>query len=273
MPSPLNTRSNALNPGGGTARNWTAIRTITALILREMSTRYGRNPGGYIWAVLEPLGVIVILSIGFSLLMRSPSLGNSFFLFYASAYLVFNLYQTLSLTVARAITFSRPLLMYPVVTWVDAILARFILNLLTGLLVVYILLTGILATIDSRAVLEMGRLAEALALASLLGLGVGTLNCAIGGLFPIYDLIWSIATRPLFLVSGIFYVYEDMPQGVQNIIWYNPLMHITGLMRSGIYPTYHPLYISEIFVLVVSLSTLLMGLILLGRYHRDILNR
>ncbi|WP_372574013.1 ABC transporter permease [Ruegeria jejuensis] len=263
----------AMEPGQGTAHRWTSPRTITALILREMSTRYGRNPGGYIWAILEPLGIIVILSFGFSLLMRSPSLGNSFLLFYASGYLVFNLYQNLSLTVSKAIRFSRPLLMYPVVTWVDAILARFILNLLTSLLVTYILITGILATVDSRAVLEMGPIAEALALAALLGLGVGTLNCAIGGLYPTYELIWSIATRPLFLVSGIFYIYEDMPQNVQDVLWYNPLIHITGLMRSGIYPTYHPLYISEIFILIISLSTLLMGLILLGRYHRDILNR
>ncbi len=262
-----------MQPGGGTTRHWIGPRTITALILREMSTRYGRNPGGYVWAVVEPLGVIIILSFGFSLLMRNPSLGNSFLLFYASAYLAFNLYQSLSLTVARAISFSRPLLMYPVVTWVDAILARFTLNLLTGLLVTYILLTGILATVDSRAVLEIGPIAEALGLAALLGLGIGTLNCAIGGLFPTYDLIWSIATRPLFLVSGIFYIYEDMPQSVQNVLWFNPLIHITGLMREGIYPTYHPQYISEVFVLLVSLSTLLMGLILLGRYHRDILNQ
>lgn len=273
MPTPFDTGFSAQQPGGGTARRWTGPRTITALILREMSTRYGRNPGGYVWAVVEPLGVILILSFGFSLLVRTPSLGNSFLLFYASAYLVFNLYQSLSLTVSRAIGFSRPLLMYPVVTWVDAILARFILNLLTGLLVTYILLTGILATVDSRAVLEIGPIAEALGLAAILGLGIGTLNCAIGGLFPTYELIWSIATRPLFLVSGIFYIYEDMPQSVQNVLWFNPLIHITGLMREGIYPTYHPLYISEIFVLIVSLSTLLMGLILLGRYHRDILNQ
>lgn len=243
-----------------------------ALILREMSTRYGRSPGGYVWAVLEPLAAILILSFGFSLLVRSPSLGNSFLLFYASAYLVFNLYQSLALTTSRAISFSRPLLMYPVITWVDAVLARFILNMLTGLLVTYILLAGILSFAETRAVLDLGRVAEALALAALLGLGIGTLNCALGGLYPTYEIIWSIATRPLFLVSGIFYIYEDMPRNIQNILWYNPLMHITGLMRMGIFPTYQPLYISVIYVLTISLVCLLLGLILLGRYHRDILN-
>ena len=27
------------------------LRTITALILREMATTYGRSPGGYVWAI------------------------------------------------------------------------------------------------------------------------------------------------------------------------------------------------------------------------------
>ncbi len=256
----------------GTARRWATLRTISALILREMSTRYGRSPGGYVWAILEPLAAILILSFGFSLLVRAPSLGNSFILFYASGYMVFNLYQTLSLTVSRSITFSRPLLMYPVVTWLDAILARFILNTLTGLLVTYLLMAAALATIDSRTVLEMAPIARSLALAAILGLGIGTLNCALGGLYPAYEIIWSIATRPLFLISGIFYIYEDMPRNIQEILWYNPLLHITGLMRVGIYPSYNPLYISDIYVLTVSLACLLMGLILLGRYHRDILN-
>ena len=191
-------------PGQGTARRWVAPRTIMALILREMSTRYGRSPGGYIWAVLEPLGAILVLSFGFSLMMRSPSLGSSFLLFYATGYVPFNLYQTLSLAIARSISFSKPLLMYPAVTWMDAILARLLLNTLTGLLVAYVLLTGIILAGDTRVVLDTVPIVQAMAIAALLGFGVGTFNCAIGGLWPTYDVIWSIATRPLFIVSGIF---------------------------------------------------------------------
>jgi len=261
-----------VQPGQGTARHWATPRTIMALILREMSTRYGRSPGGYAWAVLEPLGAILILSFGFSLLVRAPSLGNSFLLFYASGYLPFNLYQSLSLTLSRTLSFSRPLLMYPVVTWSDAVLARFILNTLTGLLVTYLLMAAILTFTETRVVLETGPLTRAMGLAALLGLGVGTLNCALGGLFPTYEIIWSIATRPLFIISGIFYVLEDMPPNIRDLLWYNPLIHITGLMRQGIFPTYKPLYVSDLYVLGISLACLLAGLILMGRYHRDILN-
>lgn len=263
----------AQKPQAGYIRKAPTVRTVMALILREMTTRYGRNPGGYVWAVLEPLGAIIILSYGFSLLMRSPSLGSSFLLFYTTGYLPFTLYQSIATTVARAINFSRPLLQYPAVTWVDAVLARFLLNMLTSVLVSYILLTGILAVTETRIVLDFLPIVAAMALAALLGLGVGTLNCALAGVYPTWDIIWSIATRPLFLISCIFYILEDMPTSVQNVLWWNPLVHIIGMMRTGFFPMYTPQYISVAYVMAISLITLFMGLVLLGRYHRDILNR
>lgn len=263
----------ALPPAEAGSRRFATARTVAALILREMSTRYGRTPGGYLWAVIEPLAAIIVLSVGFSLVLRTPSLGTSFILFYATGYMPFDLYQTVSKMVASAINFSRPLLKYPAVTWVDAVLARFLLNSLTGILVTILLLSGILAVTDTRSVLDLPPIVTAMSLAMLLGLSVGVINCAIMGLFPIWEVAWSIITRPLFIASGIFFLYDTMPPLAQQILWYNPLVHITGLMRTGFYPTYTGDYVSELYVFGVSLGLLVMGLILLGRYHRDILNR
>ncbi len=242
-------------------------------MLREMSTRYGRTPGGYIWAVLEPLAAIIFLSVGFSLVLRTPSLGNSFLLFYATGYLPFNLYMQLSNMTGRALNYSKPLLKYPAVTWIDAILARFALNTITNLLIGFLLLTGILLGIDSRAQLFAPPLLEAAMLTMMFGLGVGVMNAVLMGLFPIWDIIWSVLSRPLFLASGVLYTYEDLPRAAQDLLWYNPLLHIVGLFRSGVYPNYQPAYVNPLFVLFVSLALLGLGLLLMRRYHRVILNR
>lgn len=263
----------AQRPRASTNRSFASLRTIGALILREMSTSYGRTPGGYLWAILEPLAAILFLSIGFSLLVRTPSLGSSFLLFYASGYLPFSLYMSISNMTARAIRFSSGLLKYPAVTWVDAILARFLLNSLTQVLVGAILIGGILALEDAHAVFHAPPVLEAVALAMGLALGVGTVNCVLIGLFPLWDTVWSILTRPLFLASGVLFLYEDLPASVQTILWFNPLMHITGLFRTGIYPTYTAAYVSPLYVAIVALTLLALGLLLMGRYHRDVLNR
>ncbi|MDM8166065.1 ABC transporter permease [Roseovarius sp.] len=252
---------------------FSVIRNILALMLREMSTRYGRTPGGYIWGVVEPLAAILFLAIGFSLLLRTPSLGTSFILFYATGYVVFNLYQLISKSTSMAISYSKALLRFPAVNWFDALVARFVLNSLTGIMTSIILFIIILSITENRTVLELGPIVEAFALAMLLGLGVGTLNCTLIGLFPVWDMVWGIITRPLFLASGIIYIYEDLPKLAQDILWYNPLMHVTGLVRTGFYTTYSPTYIDTVFVFYVSISLLFFGLLLTRRYSRDILNR
>lgn len=248
------------------------LRTVLALILREMSTSYGRTPGGYAWAILEPLGAILVLSIGFSLVVRTPPLGTSFILFYATGFMPFNLYQILANKISKSINFSKPLLQYPTVTWFDAVLARFILNSLTSTLITILLITGILALLNHQSAVNLPPVIEAMALTMLLGLSVGVVNCVLIGLFPIWDVTWSIITRPLFIASGVFFLYDSMSPATQNLLWYNPLLHITGLMRSGFYPTYPATYVSHLYVLGVSLSLLTIGLILLRRYYRDILN-
>jgi len=241
-------------------------------MLRETSTRYGRTPGGYLWSVLEPSAAILFLSLGFSLLLRSPSLGTSFILFYSTGYLMYHMYNNLAGPIAQSITFSKPLLKFPVVNWLDAVIARFLLNSLTNLMICVLLFTIILNVVDNRTVLEFGPMVEAFILAMLLGLGVGVLNCVLIGLFPVWGIIWGIVNRPLFLASGVIYIYEDLPKLAQDILWYNPLIHVTGLMRTGFYSTYSPTYISVTYVLVVSLMTVALGLMLMRRHHRSILN-
>ena len=44
-------------------------------------------------------------------------------------------------------------------------------------------------------------------------------------------------------------------------------------MRRVFYPTYAAAYVNLTYVLLISLTLLALGLVLMGRYHRVILNR
>lgn len=253
-------------------RSYASLRTITALILREMATRYGRSPGGYIWAVLEPVGAIAILSVAFSLLLRAPSLGTNFAMFYATGYLPFALYLVLATTISQAIRFSRPLLAYPSVTYMDAILARLVLNLLTQVTVFYVIITGLHLVFDLRTILDFPTIALSLLMAATMGFGVGVMNCFMMSILPVWENIWLIVNRPLFILSAVLFIYEDLPAFAANWLWYNPLVHMTGVMRTGFYPTYEATYVSLPYYFGIALVLTALGLVLLGRYHRYILN-
>ena len=123
-------------------RRFPMLRAVFALMLREMTTTYGRSPGGYFWAIAEPVAAIGLLSLAFSMFMRHPPLGQSFILFYATGFLPLAAYQHMSGNIGMAIRFSRPLLAYPTVTYFDAIVARFLLSIITQAVIFIIVIGG-----------------------------------------------------------------------------------------------------------------------------------
>ena len=242
------------------------LRVLFALVVREMGTAFGRSVGGYFWAIAEPLGGILLLSIAFSLAIRTPPMGTSFMLFYATGVVPFSMFNTMSKGVAGAIASNKGLLTYPVVSTLDAVLAKFVLNFLTIFVVAIVLFTGIILIGDVDVNLDLGSAAGAFVLAALLGLGIGTLNCVLNGFFRTWRNIWSVLTRPLFVLSGIFYTYQSVPPEFQVYLWFNPLVHIIGLMRAGFYGTYDASYVSYTYVLGISLGSFVIGGYLLRRH-------
>ncbi|MDG1281620.1 MAG: ABC transporter permease [Pseudorhodobacter sp.] len=240
-------------------------RAILALMLREMGSSYGRSPGGYLWAILSPLGAVVIISVGFSLLAHSPPLGTSFMLFYATGYLPFDLYSQLSNRIGAALRFSRPLMAFPRVTWMDAVLARLLLNSLAQITVFCIVIIGIMGFVDTRSLLDITRIATGLAMAICFATGVGLMNCLLIGYFQIWERLWEIVSKPLFLISGVVFLFDEMPPLVQTLLWWNPLVHITGLVRSGFYPNYHADYVSLPYVFGLSLCLIMFAMVFLRR--------
>jgi len=253
-------------------RSFATLRTIVALMLREMTTSYGRSPGGYLWAILEPAAGTALLTAIFSLGFRSPALGNDFPIFYASGLVPFFAYGVIASKVGTAILYSKSLLVYPAGTYLDALLARFILTAVTQMMVAYIIFSFIIVVLDNAVSLSLGPAMLAFSMTLALGLGIGTLNGFLFAVFPVWQQAWSILHRPLFILSGIFFLYDNVPDPYQSWLWYNPLVHVVGLSRSGFYARYEAAYASPVYVFSVAAICFVTGLLFLHRYHRDILH-
>lgn len=252
-------------------RRFASLRAVLALILREMSTTYGRSPGGYLWAVLEPVAALAILSVLFSIAFKNPALGNNFPLFYATGVLPFTVFMGTSGKIAQALNFSRQLLAYPTVTYIDAILARFALAALTDLMVCCIVFTGILTIYDTQAIPNVPVMGMSILMAQFVGLGVGTLNCYAVTRFPVWARVWAILMRPMFILSCVLFVFDQIPEPYRGWLWFNPLVHAIGWMRHGVYTTYDALYVSIPYVLGFGAICLVAGLTLLHRNYRLLL--
>lgn len=237
-----------------------------------MSTTYGRSALGYVWAILEPVAGIALMSFIFSYAFRSPAIGTNFALFFASGMLPFVGYSDVQQKVSVALRFSKNLLFYPSVTFVDALFARFLMNMFTQIMIIVIVLIGIITAFGLKVIVDIPAIMLALAMTFSLGLGIGTLNCYLLSVYPVWERTWAVLNRPLFLISCIFFLFDTVPQPYRDWLWWNPLIHIIGQLRKGIYATYDAEYVSPLYVFVIALVTFAAGLMLLRRYHRNIMN-
>lgn len=252
---------------------FTTMRAITALMLREMSTTYGRSPIGYLTALMEPvLGVFIMVAI-FSTGFRNPPLGTDFSIFFASGFLPFNMALAISRKVATAIPFNGTLLTYTRITYVDAILARFILATITHIVISFIVFGVILTVFETRTVMRVDALLQAYLMAMAIGLGLGLANAVLVARFPLWNLIWSTISRPLVLISGVIFLHEKIPNPYREWLEWNPLVHVVSGARHAFYYSYVADYVDPVYVYFVAGALSTVGLFFLRRYYRDFLER
>ncbi len=246
----------------------TGFRAVFALILREMASTYGRSPGGYLWAIFDPLAGVALLTVVFSLVIPAPPLGGNFALFYATGYLAFAAFTDLTMKIGQAIRYSRPLLAYPGVTYLDALLGRLLLNMGSELVVFILMMGGIHLWFAVHPDLAAGWLWQALTMLVVLVFGIGALNCYLFTRFPLWERLWAILTRPLFFASGVFFLPDTMSPLLRDAVMWNPLTHVISAIRAGFYPLYEARLVSPAYVYAIGMTCLFWGLLLLRRHTR-----
>lgn len=246
-------------PGGGSQIAITA-RVVGALLLRETRVRFGRSQIGYLWAILEPLGGVIIFALAFQVIARVPDVGQSMYLFLALGMLGYSMHRRLAVQLGSAFEANQALLSFPIVKRVDTLLARGILETATSLLSMVIIIGGLMIVEDIPPPANLGVFVAGIGALALLGFGLGTVNAVLNSYFSSWRHIEGLISRPVFLMSAIFFVPSMMPTAVTNILVWNPVLHGIEWLRYGYYEGYRPDYISVTYLLGWGLATTLIGL-------------
>lgn len=250
----------------------TYLRVVAAMIVREMSTRFGRKPGGYVWALLEPAGYIAMMTVIFGAISRAPALGTSFILFFATGYLGYQLYQAKVAYLSAAVRANKALLTYPNVAPIDTVTARLILQTMTTSLVSVAVFSAIFVTLPSVPQINWAHIIEAEGAAALLSLGVGLFNCVMFIRYALYEQVYGIVMRPMFLLSGVFFLPDSMAPPYRDFLLYNPLCHVIMLFRTGFYPEYRAVGLDSAYLYQVAAVALLVGMAVFTFSRRTLRN-
>ncbi len=235
-------------------------RVIAALVLRETRAAFGTSQFGYLWAIVAPAAGVGLLVFIFSLVDRQPPFGASLALFFATGVLTLEFFTKLSNALMTAFDANKALLTYPLIKETDALFARLILIAATYALIMVLFYSAltILGLADPPAYPE--RLLQAFGATAFFGFGFGTINAVAISLFGSWIHIEKVLTRPLFFLSGIFYIPSLLPPEVIAVLKWNPILHLVEWMRTGYYPNYESTVINHAYPIGLAVLLTLLGL-------------
>lgn len=210
-------------------------RVIHALILRELKTRFGQMKLGYLWALLEPLLFVGVFAIIYTVAGREPA-GMPLFLFLVTGFGSFMFFQNILIFTMHGVRINKTLLTFPQVTPFNIIVARALLEFAT-LNVVFLLLLAIAYVMGIEVKIEnpLGVIGVQILLA-LLGLGMGLIASTLAVIFPSTpQIIASFVLRPAFLLSGLFFTADSLPDSARDWLLLNPILGGIEYLRSAFF--------------------------------------
>jgi len=254
-----------------TSRSPTRIRSafqiqrdvIYALLLRELSSRFGKSRGGFAWVLVEPVAHLVVPVLIFSFIRHRIVPGVEYPVFLVYGFLPFLLFKAICLQIVNGTNASQGLLSYRQVLLMDVFVAKALAHAVIQAIVFVIVLSGLgmfgFDVLPARPL----ELAAVLALTVFLAFGLGLVLAAVSSLVPDARRIIAIMFMPLYFVSGVIFPVTRFPDDIVRWMAINPVLHLVELSRIAAMDGYEPMkYLSIEYPVALALGSTLLGLML-----------
>jgi len=246
--------------------NWLARQTriISALMIREMTTRFGRDGLGFAWIVLEPMTFCIGVLILWSLTKPAYEHGIRLQAFSLTGYMCIILLRHMISYSFSAIQANIGLLHHRQVKPLHILISRNILELggaTATFIFVYVALLGVgLIEIPANFLLTYcGWLMMA-----WLGLGMAILMTGLAMRFEPIERVVGLLTYLLVPLSGAFFMIAWLPPKAQEIMLLIPFPHATEMLRAGVFGPFVETHYDWFYPLAWGMGLNLIGLLLVA---------
>jgi capsular polysaccharide transport system permease protein len=245
---------------------------IYALFLREVNVRFSAGKLGYFWVVFEPLMQIFIFVMVKVLLFGTNSVLD-YPVFITLGFVAFNLFRHLVDRSMGSFSANKGLYAYKQVKPIDTLLARVMVEILvTGIIIVIFILAGIYFGFD-MSVQNLGILILSFLWLILFSLSIGLFIAVIGLFFDSFQKVVKLVLSPLMFVSAIFYSMQDMPQALQELLYYNPIAHFMELLHASYFYTLNDGFVDYGYILIWTIVPMYLSLLLYQKLEKGIISK
>lgn len=252
-------------------RGWNVqVRVIHALMIRELITRFGRENIGFLWIMVEPLLFAGLVGLIWQWTKGPEQHGVTIVAFAASGYIPITLFRHGVSRSISAFSANGSLLYHRQVKVVDFILARFIIEVLGGMMA-YVFAMVILASFGAFPVPNnIGTLIAGWALYSLFCFSLCLVITPLSEMSEVIEKLVPVVTYIMIPVSGLPYMVSWMTPGVRQVLLWSPFVNGMEMMREGIWGDKVTAYYNIWNPIVYSMILSLIGLALCRHVRRTL---
>lgn len=211
------------------------LRTLEALIVRFLVTRYGRHGLGFLWVILEPILLTIAVMILWSLIKPTYQQGVHIVGFVLTGYMPLTLWRHLSNAGVHSLRQSKNLLYHRNITYFDAIVSRLVLEFL-GTTAALFLVTAILMSLGVLLPIhDYGLVLAGWLLMGALAFGFACLLAALTEISETVEKFVQPIQYMLLPISGAFFMVAWLPPRARDLVVHLPLVHSYEAIRAGFF--------------------------------------
>lgn len=245
-------------------------RVIHALLVREMSTRFGRDNIGFLWIMVEPLLFALLVGIMYRAIQGPEHHGVSVFAFVVSGYIPLVMFRHAISRCVMLFTANGALMYHRQIKIYDFIFARFVIESV-GHLMAYAFIGLALGAFGLFAIPEYpGMLILGYLYYSIFTLGVCFVLTPLSEVSEFVEKIIPVTTYIMVPFSGTFYMVSWLTPTAQDVLYYSPPVHAMEMMRYGLFGNAVTATYDFVYPLAFSLICMMIGLMLCRHVRRDL---
>lgn len=233
------------------------VFVIKELTAREIKRKYARSSLGIIWSVLNPLLMMIVMSLIFSTMFRHKI--ENFPIYYLTGTLFWDLFSGATNSAMSALVDNKTLLIKAKLPKHTFILSRIYTSLvnLGYTFIAYVLMLVVFRIKPSWTMLLV---AVDVIFALFFSMGIGYMLAVMYVFFADIKYLYSVVLRILMYLSAIFYPVTSLPEAMQTFINCTPVYTIIYFARTCVMESRVPEGMVWIKLICWSLISFVVGM-------------
>ncbi len=231
---------------------------LKQLVSRDLKTRYRRSVLGFLWTILNPLGMMIILTIVFSTVFRAGI--DNFPVYLMCGQLIFNFFSEASSSAMGAVLDNSSLLTkvyVPKYLFPFSRVCSSAVNMFFSMIALFIVIFATRFKLTWTFLLCVFPMLYV----CVFSLGIGLVLATVVVFFRDMRHLYSILTTAWMYLTPVIYPISILPQEIAPIVKANPLTLYVDMFRDVIMYNTVPAMADHMICMVISMVTLIIGLI------------